>query len=157
VAMNTKIIPITSTNSHIFEVFEQDYEAEFSAITRKEPNPEGRFATEADWQAPNNGYYLFIDDRPAGFAIRAIIDGRSDVAEFFILPCYRKKGLGKELAFAIFDLFPGPWQVRQIPTAKEAIVFWRAIIGEYTHKNYTEDQTHDPHYGTVIRQLFYST
>jgi len=151
-----KIIPITSGNSHIFDVFEQDYEAEFSAVTRKEPSAEGRFAIEADWREPNNGFYLFIDDHPAGFVIRGIVDGRSDIGEFYILPCYRKKGLGKELAFAIFDLFPGPWQVRQIVTATDAIAFWHVIINEYTQANYSEDQTFDPHWGTVLRQFFQS-
>ena len=156
IQVNMKIIPITPANSHIFEVFEQDYEAEFSAITKKEPNVEGRFAIEADWREPNSGYYCYINSHPAGFAIRGITDGRSDIAEFYILPCYRKKGLGKEMAFAIFDLFPGPWQVRQISTAKDAIAFWQAIIHEYTHGNYTEDLTDDPHWGIVVRQLFHS-
>lgn len=150
-----EIIPITSSNSHIFEVFAQDYEAEFSAVTRKEPNAEGRFALEADWQAPNQGFYCFIKSKPVGFVVRGQTDeGRSDIAEFYILPCYRKQGIGKQLAFAIFDRFPGPWQVRQIPTAVEAIAFWRATIQEYTGANYTEDQVSDPHWGKVIRQCF---
>lgn len=152
-----KILPITSANAHIFEVFAQDYEAEFSAITRKEPDAEGRFALEANWQPPNKGFYQFIQGKPVGFAIRGETDdGHSDIAEFYILPCYRKKGVGKQLAFAIFDLFPGPWQVRQIPTATKAIVFWRATIKEYTGGNYTEDQVSDSHWGTVIRQRFAS-
>ena len=46
--METRLIPILKKNAHIFEVFVQDYEAEFSAITKKEPNAEGRFALEAD-------------------------------------------------------------------------------------------------------------
>lgn len=149
-----KLIPITAKNSHIFEVFEQDYEAEFSAVTQKEPNVEGRFAIEADWKEPNVGFYLFIEEKPAGFVIKTTVDGRSDIGEFYILPCYRKRGLGKAMAFAIFNLFPGPWQVRQIPAAKDAVAFWRSIIHEYTHGNYTEDQTNDPHWGVVLRQLF---
>lgn len=152
-----EIIPITAENSHIFEVFAQDYEAEFSAITRKEPNAEGRFALEAHWRAPNKGFYQFIKGKPVGFVIRSLTDEeRSDIAEFYILPCYRKKGFGKQLAFAIFDLFPGPWQVRQIPTAADAIAFWRATIHEYTEGTYTEDQVNDSRWGSVIRQCFES-
>ncbi len=152
-----EIIPITKANAHIFEVFVQDYEAEFSAITRKEPNAEGRFALEADWRPPNSGFYQFKHGKPVGFAIRSLAtEGSSDIAEFYILPCYRKKGFGKLLAFAIFDLFPGPWQVRQIPTAGEAIAFWRSTIHEYTSGNYEEDEVSDPHWGSVIRQRFKS-
>lgn len=151
-----KIVPISDANAHIFDVFEQDYESEFSAITKKEPNVEGRFAIEADWRSPNSGFYLFLGDKPAGFAVRGELDGRSDIGEFYILPCYRKKGLGKQFAFALFDFFPGPWQVRQIVTAKDAIVFWRAVINEYTNSAYTEDIVRDDHWGAVVRQLFES-
>jgi predicted acetyltransferase len=152
----TKLIPITKENAHIFNVFIQDYEAEFSAITKKEPNAEGRFALEADWRKPNHGFYWFGKEKPIGFVITTEVDGRSDIAEFYILPCYRRTGLGKRLAFAVFDRFPGPWQVRQIPTAEEAIAFWRATISEYTEGNYTEDRVKDSHWGEVIRQTFES-
>src|SRR5512135_1404566 len=99
-AMETRLIPITHENARIFEVFVQDYEAEFSAITKKEPNAEGRFALEAGWKKPNSGFYWFTGETPAGFAIRTEIDGRADIAEFYILPCYRNTGMGKTLAFA---------------------------------------------------------
>jgi predicted acetyltransferase len=151
-----KIIPISEANAHIFDTFEQDYESEFSAITKKEPNVEGRFAIEADWRSPNSGLYLFLGDKPAGFAVRAIVEGRSDIAEFYILPCYRKKGFGKQFAFAIFDFFPGSWQVRQIITAKDAIAFGRAVIDEYTDSTYTEDIVKDDHWGMVLCQYFES-
>lgn len=150
-----KIIPISLKNAHIFEVFVQNYEAEFSAITKKEPNAEGRFALETDWHPPNKGFYQFKESKPVGFVIKVQTkEGLSDIAEFYILPCYRKKGLGKLFAFAIFDLFPGPWQVRQILSATDAINFWRATIHQYTGGNYTEDQVNDPHWGSVIRQRF---
>lgn len=152
---NTRVVPITLGNASIFDVFAQDYEAEFSAITKKEPNAEGRFALEADWHLPNRGFYQFLHKTPVGFAIRGETEeSRSDMAEFYILPCYRKKGLGKLFAFAMFDLFPGLWQVRQIPTAIEAIAFWRAIIDEYTRGSFTEDQIPDTHWGSVLRQCF---
>lgn len=151
-----KFVPINFENQKIFDVFEQNYEAEFSAITKKTPDSEGRFAIEADWKYPNSGLYLLISDIPAGFAVRGIVDDRSDVAEFYILPCYRKKGYGKQFAFHMFDAFPGLWQVRQIPTAVDAIAFWRSVVDEYTNGNYIEDQTKDSHWGLVLRQCFKS-
>lgn len=149
-------IPITEKNWKIFDVFEQDYEAEFSAITKKEPDAEGRFAREADWKPPNSGLYLFVSNKPAGFAIRGSMKERSDMAEFFILPCYRKKGYGKQFAFKMFDSFPGLWQVRQIPAAVDAIAFWRSVVQEYTQGDYIEDYTVDLHWGKVLRQCFSS-
>ncbi|HSX27021.1 MAG TPA: hypothetical protein VLE89_08480 [Chlamydiales bacterium] len=102
------------------------------------------------------GFYLFIKDKPAGFVIVGTVDGRSDITEFYILPCYRKLGLGKALAFEIFDRFPGPWQVRQIEGAKDAKIFWHRTIDAYTHGHFTEDQVDDPYWGIVTRQLFTS-
>ena len=91
-------------------------------MTKKEPNVEGRFAIEADWRDPNAGFYLFTKEKPAGFAIRGINEGRSDIAEFYILPCYRKKGLGKVFAFAIFDLFLGIFGSLALAVASIGIV-----------------------------------
>lgn len=59
-------------------------------------------------------------------------------------------------AFAIFDKFPGPWQVRQILSAVKAISFWRTIVHEYTGGKYQEDLVDDSHWGSVIRQRFTS-
>lgn len=151
------IVPITRENAAIFDVFVQDYEAEFSAITKKEPGSDGCFSLEASWGGGGfKGFYLFIKDKPAGFVIVGTVDGRSDIAEFYILPCYRKLGLGKALAFEIFDRFPGPWQVRQIEGAKEAKIFWHRTIAAYTHGHFTEEQVNDPYWGVVTRQLFTS-
>lgn len=151
------LIPITPKNRSIFEVFSQDYEAEFSALTQKEPDAEGRFALDASWEAPNQGFYFLSQEKPTGFAIwNQIADGRSDIAEFYILPCYRRQGFGKQFAFLLFDRFPGPWQVRQIPTAKQATAFWRSVIEEYTQGHYKEDLIPDAHWGTVLRQYFTS-
>lgn len=97
-----------------------------------------------------------MKEKPTGFVLKGMVNGRSDIAEFYILPCYRKRGFGKLLAFAVFDRFPGPWQVRQILGAENALAFWRRTIHEYTHGNYTEDQINDPHWGLITRQLFES-
>ena len=93
-----EIIPITSSNAHIFEVFVQDYEAEFSAITKKEPNAEGRFALEADWHPPNQGFYQFMKGKPVGFAIRGMAGGGAQILlNFTFSLAIEKRGLGNSL------------------------------------------------------------
>lgn len=152
-----KLIRMTLENAAIFAVLAQNYEAEFSSITHKEPNAEGRFAIEVEWHAPNQGFYLFHDGKPSGFAIiQQTEEEVFDIAEFYILPCYRKKGYGKWLAFALFDLFHGAWQSRQIITAQNAIQFWQKVIQEYTNGHYAEDIVEDAHWGKVLRQSFHS-
>lgn len=140
------ITPINPSNAHIFDVLAQDYESEFSALTHKEPDINGRFALEISWQKPYEGFYQFTKEKPIGFTIKGIRAGRFDMGEFYILPCYRKKEFGKKFAFEIFDRFPGNWQVRQLQKASGATAFWRRVIDEYTNGNYSEDFIEDSHW-----------
>ncbi len=50
------------------------------------------------------------------------------MAEFFVMRKYRRGGVGGEAARAVFAMFPGEWQVRQIRRNEAAIKFWRAAI-----------------------------
>ncbi len=53
---------------------------------------------------------------------------------------YRRKGIGKVMAFHIFDKFRGTWEIQQIPNNKDAISFWRNVVREYTFRNFEEIQ-----------------
>src|SRR5262245_8221878 len=78
---NLKILTQSETKGAKAQRSWKDYESEFSAITKKEPNVKGLFKVEVDWKAPNSGFYLFIEEKPAGFAIKGEIERRSDIAE----------------------------------------------------------------------------
>ncbi|ABF88390.1 conserved hypothetical protein [Myxococcus xanthus DK 1622] len=54
------------------------------------------------------------------------------MSEFFILRNERRIGLGRLAARAVFDLFPGIWELSQLPRNRPAIAFWRRVIDEYT-------------------------
>src|SRR5580692_8036317 len=71
-----------------------------------------------------------------------------------IVPTYRKKMVGKNMAFAVFNKHPGPWRIRQISGSELATKFWRRVIGEYTNENYTESQIDNPPWGLSICQKF---
>jgi predicted acetyltransferase len=60
------------------------------------------------------------------------------IAEFFVLRKYRHCGVGRAAAFAVFDRFPGHWEVSQIAENSPAQQFWRRIIAQYTHGRYQE-------------------
>lgn len=79
------------------------------------------------------------DGRPAGFAFVGqapfphMTPGRDfRMSEFFVLARYRRRGVGRRAAHAIFDLFRGVWEVSELPANVGAVRFWRAVIGEYT-------------------------
>lgn len=58
------------------------------------------------------------------------------MAEFFILPAYRRGGAGSNFAKGLLTRFPGPWKIRQILANKAATVFWRRVAEPY---GYTEE------------------
>jgi predicted acetyltransferase len=94
------------------------------------------------WVEP--GRYAFlarVDGKLAGFVlVRQLDPGQADyhVAEFFILRKYRGHGLGRQVAFWIFDHFPGEWRVSQETGNLPAQTFWRKIIADYTAGNFTD-------------------
>jgi hypothetical protein len=51
-----------------------------------------------------------------------------DMAEFFVMRKYERRGIGRQAAIDLFHRFPGPWQVRQQQTNPLATSFWRSVI-----------------------------
>ncbi|NGX45982.1 MAG: hypothetical protein K940chlam2_01163 [Chlamydiae bacterium] len=78
----------------------------------------------------------------------------SDICEFYILPDFRERGIGEKFAHAVFNRFPGKWQVRQIEGADAARAFWRKVVGSYTSGNFEEIEFDDPYWGPVTSQRF---
>ncbi len=60
------------------------------------------------------------------------------IAEFFVMRKYRRMGLGRQAARAIFDRFAGRWQVSELTENLGAQAFWRKVIGEYTGGRFDE-------------------
>lgn len=147
---------IDESNSSIFDKLVQDYEDEFSSITGKKKNQDGKYDLDVDWRSPNIGYYWQEDSNIVGFCIVDSVDDNLDIGEFYVVPAYREKGIGQNMAFAVFSQHPGPWQVRQIVHAELAKRFWRRVINDYTAGDYTESQVDDPTWGQVICQRFTS-
>lgn len=90
-----------------------------------------------------NRYAYFIKDNSEnliGFAMlnqnmKILPDGYS-VAEFLILPSYRRNHIGKKVAFELFSKFKGNWEVEPIENSEEAYIFWKNVISDYTNNNY---------------------
>jgi predicted acetyltransferase len=145
---------INESNSYIFDKLVQDYEDEFSSITGKKKNQGGKYSVDVDWHIPNIGYYWKEDSTIVGFSLIEIIDGYFEIVDFYIIPAYRKKMIGKNMAFAVFDKHPGLWRIRQVLGSELATKFWRRVIGDYTNRNYTESQIDNPPWGMSNCQIF---
>lgn len=65
--------------------------------------------------------------------------GSKSVAEFFVMRKYRRKGVGKSIAFQVFDKFPSKWEVIQHGENIPAQLFWEKVVGEYTGGRYKKE------------------
>ena len=54
------------------------------------------------------------------------------IAEFMVLPKFRRTGVGKQAARACFDRYPGNWEVSPSLGSGQAYEFWKSVIRKYT-------------------------
>ena len=93
------------------------------------------------WRHP---FFLRVDGRLAGFVIleeKSRITGDPevmDVAQFFVMRKYRRRGIGAAAAKRAFDMFPRKWEVRQTAKNVAATAFWRRAIADYTRGRFDE-------------------
>ena len=107
------------------------YAHDFSELTLADVGDDGRFGWNdlgRYWREPDRHPFVFrVDRRLAGFAL--VRSGPPhDMAEFFVLRKYRRRGVGRDAARAVFARFPGEWQVREQFENTAAIAFWRSAI-----------------------------
>ncbi len=104
------------------------------------------------------GYKILVDGEIAGFCLVRLFNKDKvqlhDIGEFFIIRKFRHQGLGKQVAHAVFDLFPGHWQVRQLLDNRPAQLFWQKVIAAYTGDNFEDSIKRLPDYGEMRVQTF---
>lgn len=68
-----------------------------------------------------------------GFAmVRGHEDGRHSIAEFLVIPKYRRNGVGSQAAKACFSLHEGLWEVKPAYGSESAKAFWQRVITQST-------------------------
>lgn len=127
------------------------YLYDFSELEHSNLDEEGWFVPSSRpwlaryWTEPGkHALLLRVAGMPAGFVL---IDESSPMAgsghrryigAFFVARAYRHRGFGTAVALAVFQRFPGAWQVLQVRANPAAQAFWRRVIGAYTGDRYTE-------------------
>jgi len=153
--------PASSKERELLENLAQFYYHDFSEVLEMYVDDDGRFGDVDltpywvdDWRHP---FLLRVDEKIAGFALiseRSKITGKSgvfDVTEFFVLRRFRRQGVGRAAAFAAFDRFGGPWEVRQREENPNATAFWRRAIHEYTRGDYEETRWVRPQWSEIVQ------
>jgi predicted acetyltransferase len=118
------------------------YAHDFSEVVDLEIGKDGRFGYPSlplYWSEPSRHPFLIrVDGQLAGFALvkhgSELSGNRAvwDMAEFFILRGYRKRGIGIHAAHQVWKRFPGPWEVRVMQANVSALHFWTKAIAEFT-------------------------
>lgn len=146
--MNIKLQPASLTDKPVLRNLLELCQHDYSEYNHEDVDEHGLFGykyLDHYWTEPDRYAFLIqADSKLAGFVLVRAIGPRDvpltySIAEFFIMRKYRRQGVGKQVAWSIFDQFPGEWQIYQEPGNLPAQHFWRRIIHEYTQGNYTDE------------------
>lgn len=123
----------------------EKYQFEFSQWDNRDVNRLGLYGydyLDSYWTEPNRwAFFILSGGRLAGFAM---VNDYPEVAEptdyslseFCVLHKYRRQGVGKAAAFALYDRFHGRWQLMRHPHNIPSVYFWNAVVSEYTHGSF---------------------
>jgi len=153
--MEVDVVPAAEGDIGIVSNLFVLYAHDLCEQTGADVTEEGRFALPVTlseyWHRSSNSpwppdwrgfpFLLRVADRLAGFAlVRQISADTYDMGEFFVVRKYRRQGVGRRAATAVFDRFSGNWEVRQMLTNLPAQSFWRRVIADYTAGRFSETQ-----------------
>ena len=136
--MNVDVVDARASADIVRNLFPL-YIHDLSAFTDLDVGDDGAFRAPPSfatyWEsADRHPFLLRADGRIAGFALVREMDAEGyDMGEFFVLRRYRRSGVGRVAACALFDRFRGNWEVRELPDNLPAQAFWRRIIADYTN------------------------
>jgi len=125
------------------------YQYDFTEFTHEDVGDDGRFGAEFldcyfAGDKMRHAFLFRIAGKWAGLTLlhrgAFLVDDPEmmDIVEFFVMRKYRRHGAGEAMVQAIFDRFPGRWEVREIAANLPAQAFWRTIISRYTGGHFEE-------------------
>lgn len=139
-----EIIAASSEQKPIVANLLELYAHDFSEFMDLNLGADGRFGYKSlplYWEEPNRYPFLIrANSYWAGFVFArkgSQISGDEnvwDMAEFFIVRGYRRRGIGTKIAHNIWRMFPGVWEVRVRDRNQKARHFWGGAISEFMGK-----------------------
>jgi predicted acetyltransferase len=117
------------------------YVHDFSEFLDLDIGEDGRFGyppLTLYWsESARHPFLIRVDGKPAGFALVrnvAEVSGAEtvwDLAEFFVLRGYRRRGVGTLAAHEVWRRFPGRWEVRVMHKNILVRGFWTSAISTF--------------------------
>lgn len=137
-----EVIPARPEHEPILANLLELYLHDFSEFHDLDLGPDGRFGyprLPLYWSEPDRHAFLVrIDGKLAGFALvkrGSEVSGNEtvwDMAEFFVIRGYRRRGIGTQIAHEVWRWFPGLWEVRVMQSNVPAYHFWARAVSIFT-------------------------
>jgi len=161
--MEIRVAAAEHSDQEVLRSLFQLYAYDFSEILSLDVEETGRFREESldsYWKdASRFPFLLRADDHLAGFALvhhkskLSAADDVWDMAEFFVLRRYRRRGVGMKAAHRIFATHAGEWEVRQRDVNVAATSFWRRVISAYTGGSFGEELVDDERWRGPVQRF----
>jgi predicted acetyltransferase len=134
--MTPGIAPVTlAEKSDLWAMF-QRYAAELAPMATGRP-----LIGEVDYPTFDNywredqhwPFWAMQNGERIGFALIRFVAERDamQIAEFYILPEYRRAGAGRSFARTLMRRYPGSWTMRQMAVNTGTVAFWRKVAMPY--------------------------
>jgi predicted acetyltransferase len=136
-----EIIPAAEEQESIVANLLELYAHDFSEFHHLELGADGRFGHRQlalYWSNPDRSPFLVrVNGELAGLVLvkRSEVSGDEtvwDMAEFFVVRGYRRRGIGTQIAHEVWRRFPGIWEVRVMESNRSARLFWERAIQAFT-------------------------
>jgi predicted acetyltransferase len=157
----TPHIEIEQVSAHERDVlwrYLQFYVYDMSQFTSARPEmgvfPYGPFDAYCTGDQRRSAWWAKVGGEITGFALVRFDegDGRREIAEFFILNRWRRRGAGLAFARQLLARWPGPWKLNELANNGRAIAFWRCVLAGFAP--YTEARLAWPDGMARIEQRF---
>jgi len=136
-----EVIPAAAEQEPILANLLELYAHDFSEFLDLELGADGRFGYKRlalYWSEPGRQPFLVrIDGKLAGLVLvkkGSDVSGNTtvwDMAEFFVIRGYRRRGIGTQIAHEVWKRFPGAWEVRVMESNIPAYHFWARAISRF--------------------------
>jgi predicted acetyltransferase len=137
-----ELVPATPDQEPILANLLELYAHDFSEFDEIELGVDGRFGYKylpLYWREPNRRPFLVrVDSKLAGLVLvkrGSQLSGDEtvwDMAEFFVVRRYRRRGIGTYVAHEMWRQVPGLWEVRVMESNHLAHLFWAHAISAFT-------------------------
>lgn len=140
-ASPVEVLPAATEQAPLLANLLQLYAHDFSEFLDVEIGADGKFTYHPlplYWmEAGRHPFLIWVNGKPAGFALvkkGSAFSGNEnawDLAEFFVLRGYRRRGIGTVAANQLWTRFPGSWEVRVMQLNVAAQRFWKQVISDF--------------------------